>query len=132
MRASLFVFAVLLLSGCATDYHAANRNGGYREVRLAVNVFRVTFEGNVASTQAATDRMVLLRSAEVARAHGFPYFTESGAAATGTAMSIASTIVAVPASTMTIVCYGERPDTGVVVHDADTLIVTRGAPTDRR
>ncbi len=131
MRASSFVF-VLLLSGCATGYHAANYDGGYGEVRLAANAFRVTFAGNVASTQAATDRMVLLRSAEVARAHGFPFFIASGAGATGTAMTIASTIVTVPASTMTIVCYGRRPDTSLVVHDADALIATLGAQTARR
>ena len=117
--------AVLLLAGCATAYHPANVGGGYREAQLERNVFRVSFEGNLASTQEATNRMALLRSAEVARDHGYPWFTAS-AAATGTAGSIAFTTVRIPASTITIVCYLERPETRAIVYEADVLIATAG------
>ena len=128
------VLAVLvsLLAGCATAYHPAGLDGGYGETRLGTNVFRVTFTGNAASTQAATDEMALLRAAEVSLANGCRWFISSGTVPTGKAVSLATNVVPVPASTLTITCYATRPETAAVVFDADELTRTLGAKYDRR
>ena len=117
--------SVLLLAACASVYHPLNANGGYSEVQIDRNVFRVTVQGNVRSRQQQTDEMALLRSAEVALANGYPYFTSSGAS-TGSALSLAATVVSIPATTATIVGYATYPDTAAVVHDASRIVADLG------
>ena len=113
---------LFVLTGCSTTYHAENANGGYGETRIADNVFRVTFKGNLRLDQSQTDEMALLRSAEVALDHGFGYFISSGNAPTGTAVSIATNVVSVPATTITIVCSVIRPVTAGPVYDAQDIV----------
>jgi len=123
----LFVLAALLaLAGCAPTYHADGVNGGYREARLDTNVFRITYQGDIRQKQGDTDEMALLRSAEVAEQYGFAYFASSGPAPTGSAVSLATNVVAIPATTITIVCYATRPDTTGLVYEAAQVIATLG------
>ena len=115
-----------VVAGCATAYGPENANGGYSETQLQPNVYRVTFRGNVRLAQAQTNEMALLRAAEVTLANGYVWFVSSGSAPTGTAVSLATKGVAVPATTVTITCFTERPDTTAQAYDARAVIEAIG------
>jgi hypothetical protein len=132
MRLTFLATACILVAGCATGYHSENIAGGFGDVRLDQNTFRITFKGNVTSKQAETDEQALLHAAELARANGFPYFVSSGAAPLGTAVSLATNVISAPASTLTITCFTYRPETTAVVYEADRVIATLGAKYDKR
>ncbi len=133
MRTNFLAFlAAAILAGCTTAYAPVGANGGYSDARLGSNLFRVTFAGNLRSTQAETDEKALLRSAEVVLENGYPFFTSSGNASTGTALSIATGVVTVPASSVTIVGFATRPATTATVYDAEQLLATLGAKYNRR
>lgn len=70
------LFACLLLSACATSYQPYSYfgGGGYKDVQLAENVFKVTVEANAYTTSARASDLALLRSADLALQHGFKYF----------------------------------------------------------
>ena len=133
VRVSCLMCLAALLGACAmpSDYHAADVRGGFSEARVDRTVFRVTYRGNVSQRQSETDELALLRSAEVARRHGYAWFTSGGNAATGTALALFSGTVSVPATTITIVCYPTRPETSGLVYEADQVIALLG-PKYRR
>lgn len=59
---------------CCTSYHSQGITGGYSSIRLAENIFQITFKGNgYTSSQRAAD-FCLLRSAEIAKENGYLYF----------------------------------------------------------
>jgi hypothetical protein len=124
---------IATLSACAmpSDYHETGFRGGFSEAQLDRAVFRVTYKGNVTQKQSETDELALLRSAEVAQLHGYGYFTSGGNAPTGTSLAMFYGTVAIPATTITIVCYPTRPDTAGLVYEADQVIATLG-PKYRR
>jgi len=63
------------LAGCgATKYQPEGVKGGFSEVQLDRNVFRVTFSGNTYTKGQLAEDYALLRSAEVTLAHGFSHF----------------------------------------------------------
>ncbi len=127
MPLSRLVFVALLaLAGCATGYRPENANGGYSETQIDRNVFRVTFKGNIRVDQAQTNEMALLRSAEVTLANGFAWFVTSGNASTGSAVSLATNVVTIPATTITIVCFETRPETTGPVYDAREVVTRLG------
>jgi hypothetical protein len=122
------LIVAMTLSACAmpSDHHAADYRGGYSDAQIDRTTFRVTYRGNVAQSQAQTDELALLHSAEVAESHGYAYFTSGGNAATGTALALFSGTISVPATTLTIVCYSTRPDTTALVYDAAQVIANFG------
>jgi hypothetical protein len=124
----LFVAGLLSVAatGCATGYHAEGLGGGYSDTQLDRTTFRITFKGSVGSRQGDTDEMALLHAAEVAKRNGYAFFVSSGSTPVGTAMSIATGTVGSPASTLTIVCFKERPDTTQLVYASDVVIETLG------
>jgi len=67
---SLAVFTSALLSGCATHYQRRAFSGGYSEIRLSEDVFKISFSGNAYTTNERVADFCLLRSAEVAVKHG--------------------------------------------------------------
>lgn len=79
-RREHFIPLTLLLSGavlaaaCATRYQNVGLTGGYSETQLAEEVFRVSFAGNGFTSMERAVDFALLRSAELALAHGFSYF----------------------------------------------------------
>lgn len=62
------------LFGCATPYQSTGYTGGYSETQLSPNVFKVYFRGNGFTNSERASDFTLLRSAELAYEHGFPYF----------------------------------------------------------
>lgn len=68
----------LAFGGCAlasaTGYQAAGPDGGFSELQLAPDMFRVAFQGNTYTSQERVADMALLRAAELALTHGASYF----------------------------------------------------------
>jgi hypothetical protein len=133
---STFAICALLLAGCATPYQSAGIRGGYQELQLDENVFQVSFNGNALISGQRVADYTLLRSAEVAQAHGFAYFaiidaasyqrtgtlstpqttygsaSVSGNSVTGSSTTYGGGVTAYskPSSTNTIVCFKEKPE----------------------
>jgi hypothetical protein len=78
MRSVFIPLAAVVVASCAvalaTPYVPKGTLGGYSEVQLDRNVFRVTFEGNGYISRQHTEEKAHLRSAEVALNSGFKYF----------------------------------------------------------
>lgn len=74
MRKLDLLFAVAILTGCATAYKPRGFSGGYSETQLGENVFQVAFNGNGFTSRERAADFALLRSAELALEHGFPFF----------------------------------------------------------
>ncbi len=68
------------LSACATatpyqpDRPGQSTSGGFSEVRLAANRYRVTFRGNTLTSRDTVERYLLFRSAELTAQGGFDWF----------------------------------------------------------
>ena len=64
------------LVSCATRYQPSSGSvtGGYSEEYLGGDVFDVHFTGNGFTSRSDVERGVMLRSAQIALEHGFPYF----------------------------------------------------------
>jgi hypothetical protein len=63
------------LASCSTAYEPVGfRSRGYSTTQLDENVFQVTFRGNGYTRQERASDFALLRSAEVALEHGYPFF----------------------------------------------------------
>ena len=69
------VAMVLALTGCAAQYGQAGAfTGGHDETQLAPDMYRVAFAGNDSTGMQRVADFALLRSAEIALEHGYPYF----------------------------------------------------------
>lgn len=78
MLQSLVLVLAVMVGGCAltgaTAYQPAGADGGYTELQLAPDMFRVAFQGNPYTSQERVADMALLRAADLALARGAPYF----------------------------------------------------------
>ena len=80
MTRLLFLMAAFLLfTGCATKMSLPEdgffvSTGNYAEEKLGKNLFRITFRGNTALSDAAASDLNLLRSAEASLYYGYHYF----------------------------------------------------------
>lgn len=57
----------LLLAACATGYKPEGFSGGFFELQLSENVYRVSFDGNGYTGSRRAADMALLRSAELTK-----------------------------------------------------------------
>ena len=69
----------LALIGCATNYQAAGLSGGYSDVRIDANTFRVDFHGNAYTSRQTVETHLLRRCAELTAQAGYDYFIVMGA-----------------------------------------------------
>ena len=139
----------LFLASCATrnQPYSFFGGGGYREVQLAENVFKVTVEANGFTTSARAADLALLRSADLALQHGFKYFivgatedySHSSSYTTPTTTSVNVTVYGnnvygtantyggqtyvfnFPAPSMTITCFKEKPLLQGTVYEAELV-----------
>jgi len=77
------LFAVLLLmplAGCYTSYAPKSfwNGGGFSETMLSPDVAQISFKGNGYTGDERAGDMVLLRAADLALEHGFPYVAVDG------------------------------------------------------
>ncbi len=71
------VSLVLTLTGCMTPYTSDGLLGGYSEVQLSENVWRVSFQGNGYTSRERAVDMAMLRSADLTIQQGYSYFAFS-------------------------------------------------------
>jgi len=69
------LLVAVLISGCATTYHQYSwRTGGYSNIKIQDDIFKVRFLGNAKCTLGRVEDFTLLRCAEVALENGYKYF----------------------------------------------------------
>jgi hypothetical protein len=79
----------LALAGCATRYQAMGFTGGYEEVQLAPDTYRINVEANGYSTSSRAEELALLRAADLTIQRGFSRFVVTGG--TGVSQQFAGT-----------------------------------------
>jgi hypothetical protein len=154
MRLLTIMFLAVLVAGCATSYQREGFSGGFQEVQLDENVFRVSFRGNGYTSLERAEEMALLRSAELTLQKGFTHFaildarsreqiesyttpatstTNATVGGTGRSYSATTTTTggdtstyAKPRTTNTIMCFVGRPKIAALVYDAKFLCRTLG------
>lgn len=68
----------MLIAGCATGYHPSGFTGGYSDMKLQDDIFKVSFRGNGYTGRGKTSDLALLRCAELALENGYKYFVILG------------------------------------------------------
>jgi len=144
--------SLLAVAGCATPYQSKGFTGGYSEVQLDENVFKVSFRGNGYTSKERAANFALLRAGEVALRNGFKYFiiadlsnstrdssyttptqtttnmnyNSYGSYGYGSANSRTSGgqtyHISKPTTTNTIVCFKEKPEIQGLVYNAEFLV----------
>ena len=75
MRLIAIILVAVAISSCATPYAPQGYRGGFSEVQLNSNTFRVTFRGNSSTSSERARDFCHLRSAELATQGGFRFYT---------------------------------------------------------
>jgi len=83
MRHVLLLAMALFLAGCATKYQPQSITGGYQELQLAPDLYRVSFAGNGYTDRERAAAFCLLRCAELTLRSGYRYFAILEAANNG-------------------------------------------------
>lgn len=65
---------VIILSGCATSYQPSGVTGGFSEMQLNDDIYRVSFRGNAYTAHENVQNYLLRRCAELTKAKGYNYF----------------------------------------------------------
>jgi len=60
--------------GSPTKYEPTTWRGGFSDIQLDTNVYRVTFEGNSRTNATRAEDLALLRSAELSLSKGYSFF----------------------------------------------------------
>ena len=66
------------MTGCATGYHSCGYTGGYSDMKLQDDIFKVSFRGNGYTGRGKTSDLALLRCSELALENGYKYFVILG------------------------------------------------------
>ena len=69
------LISIFVLSACATPYQQKGFTGGFSDVQLAENMWKVNFNGNSYTSAEKSTNYTLLRCAELCLENGFSYFT---------------------------------------------------------
>ena len=118
MRRIGLIAAILILSGCATDYQRQGKalvgwwdGYGYSSTQIDTNVFQVTFKGNAYTGRDRANDFALLRSAELALENGYEYFViiDTQQYSRNSSDTTPTTPTA-NTSRKTIVCFKEKPE----------------------
>ena len=134
MTKSLFLFPLLALASCATDYQKEGIfSNGYSDYRLAEDTFVVTFRANEYTSPEKVKKYALRRAAELAVRHGYSHFAilsekdtskertvihskTEGNEKTGTISQLHY-----PSLSLTIHCYHEKPASQETISAKDFL-----------
>ena len=146
----LTIVAIGFLS-CATGYKPTGFTGGFSDIMLDENIFKVSFKGNAYTSQERATDFTLLRCAELALEHGYSYFiivdsseysvegsyttpttstTDASVSSYGnTAYGSATTTTyggqtyhySKSRTTNTIICFSEKPDLDGLIYNASFI-----------
>jgi len=70
----LGLLALVLLGTAATCYQSEGLFGGYRDMQLAPDTFRISFVGNGYVSKGRAQDYAMRRAAEITLRHGYRYF----------------------------------------------------------
>jgi len=73
-RLVLVAVILLFVCGCPTPYQRKDFIGGYTNIQLDKNIFRVSFKGNKFTSKERASDLALLRCAEVSLHNGYFFF----------------------------------------------------------
>lgn len=62
------------LAGCASPYQSSGFGGGFSEMQMAQDTYRIQFRGNAFTGVDATSEMAMLRAAELTLQSGYSHF----------------------------------------------------------
>lgn len=80
MKGFLFVsILALAVGGCASPYQSSGFGGGFSEMQMAQDTYRIQFRGNAFTGSDATSEMAILRAAELTLQSGYTNFVILGA-----------------------------------------------------
>jgi hypothetical protein len=74
LRQLAILISLAILTGCATSYQPMSALGGYREIQLAPDIYRVMFFGNGYTNSELAVEYALRRCAELTQQNGYRYF----------------------------------------------------------
>ncbi len=143
------ILCCMALTGCATSYkpYSYFGGGGYKDVQLGENIFKVSVEANGYTTNERASNLALLRAADLTLQNGFRFFVVSssednsyssiykaptrtsvsvsgyGNTATASARTTGGQIYSYqfPVRSMIITCFKEKPDMQETIYDAEFL-----------
>lgn len=151
INTAISIFLIFILSACATAYQPKSFSGGYSQIQLGENIWRVSFEGNGYTRAERAADLSLLRSAELTLEQGYSYFALAGATSsaatgafttpttsytTGSAYSSGGmthgnattqtfgghmVFISKPTASNTIVMFREKPEAQFLVFDAKVI-----------
>jgi uncharacterized protein YceK len=160
MRIVILFLLVVALAGCATSYKPEGYSGGFSETQLDTSLFKVSFQGNGWTKPERAEDLALLRGAELTLRNGFSYFvvidsqsrerqgsyttpkqsyttanaTAYGNSAYGSAQTTTyggQTIhTSRPTTTLTMMCFKEKPEIQGIVYNAQFLCNSLGQKYD--
>lgn len=73
-RLLLGLSVVAVLSGCATPYQQMGMEGGYENLKLSEDTYKVLFKGNNLTSSSTVADYALRRCAELTKQNGYKYF----------------------------------------------------------
>jgi hypothetical protein len=148
MKYLILILFVATISACATAYQRDGLSGGFSEIQLAENVWRVEFRGNGYTREQKAEDFALLRSAELTLDKGYTYFgfagsksssetgsftTPTNSYTTGSAYVSGNNVygnattrttggqtffISKPSTTNTVVMFKSKPESQGMIYDA--------------
>lgn len=70
----VLLLGALALAGCATSYQPMGFSGGFEEVKLSQDTYRIRVSGNGYTSTGRAENIALLRAAELTLQDGFERF----------------------------------------------------------
>ncbi|WP_218814015.1 CC0125/CC1285 family lipoprotein [Rickettsiella endosymbiont of Dermanyssus gallinae] len=70
----LLPLLTLALTGCATTYQPSGFSGGYEDIQLSENIYKISFNGNSFASKELVQNYLLRRCADVTIQKGYKYF----------------------------------------------------------
>jgi hypothetical protein len=70
----MLAFLFLVLAACSTTYQPTGFRGGFSEIPLSANAYRITAAGNAFTSAEKINQMALVRAAELTLQRGFYSF----------------------------------------------------------
>ena len=143
MKVKIGLISFMALSACASNYQSVGFTGGFQEIQLAPNIYRVTFQGNAYTNKTRASDLALLRSADITMQKGFKFFALAEASSTtnygairsptttnfhgNTATTTGGDVVFIqkPTNTNLVIMMNDRPE-GQFVYEASLICESVG------
>jgi hypothetical protein len=78
MKRVLLIGVALVLAGCATGYQTMGFTGGFEEIKLSQDTYRISVSGNGFTSRSRAENIALLRAAELTIQDGYERFAVLG------------------------------------------------------